>query len=426
MRARFSPPLFRFAFWAICWTFLMSVTLVANEYHGPVFPGGHTANTRLTEPLPLPKSNPLLQRPSNKQVVFDDLDPVGPLISQGVLYEEEFDFQPTHPQPMPGFRQNRMPARATPINNGNVIFMDDDEYIQSGMWRTFEGFEGEIVGEYPMNSYFSGPIPITFGMGFFDNLALFAETTTFKTELNNGMASYGSGQGINWSAAATPQGTVTVQYGVRAVQGDMFSRPVRHQTFMTAGVFKRFPMSSFQGGVAVDWLHDHSCFGSVDVRQMRCELSMRSPRDLEYGFIGAFDVFRDRPAIRNHRDLLYHGYPRYAAVDVQDYYLLFVRKHLPSCGLVELRCGATERGDFIMGTLGEAAISDRLVINGGFTMLAPSEGRSAKGNYRENWSVSLGIVLYFRGGAMIRSANVHRPMFNVAGNDSFFTRITGW
>jgi len=421
MTVRFSPPLFRFAFWAICLAFLLSTSSVADEYLGPVFPGGRAANTRLNEPLPLPKPNPLLQRPSSKQVVFDDLDPVGPLISQGVLYEEEFDLQP-----MSGIRQNRMMTRAPQNIDGNVIFMDDGEFIQNGMWQSFEGFDGEIVGEYPMSGYFSGPIPITFGMGFFDNLALFAETTTFKTELNNGEGSFGSGQGINWSAAATPQGTVTVQYGVRAVQADMFSRPVRHQTFMTAGVFKRFPVASVQGGVAIDWLHDHSRYGCVNIRQMRCELSTRSPRGLEYGFIGAFDVFRDRPTTPRIDNFLApeRGFINGGAVDVQDYYLLFARKHLPNCGLVELRCGATARGDFILSTLGEAAISDRLVLNGGFTMLAPSEGRSGNGNWRESWSMSLGVVLYFRGGAMSRSANLHRPMFDVAGNDSFFTRIT--
>jgi len=193
---------------------------------------------------------------------------------------------------------------------------------------------------------------------------------------------------------------------------------------MTAGVFRRFAFTSVQGGVAIDWLHDHSRFGSVNVRQMRCELSARSFRNLEYGFIGGFDVFRDRPRIRNF-DRLHHGFLHYAVVDVQDYYLIFVRKHLDTGGQVEFRCGATERGDLILSAFGEAAITDRLAVNGGIAMLAPSEGRSNRGNYRESWSMSLGVVLYFRGGAVSRSANLYRPMFDVAGNDSFFTRIVG-
>jgi len=421
MTARFSPPLLRSAACAVCLAFLLSVLPVASAEHlGPVFPGKRVADARLSEPLPLPKPNPLLQRPDNKQVIFDDLDPVGPIISQDFLHEGEFEIQPAR-----GIRQNRMATRMPQmIDTDNVIFIDDGEYIRGGMWQPTEDVSHD-EHSFEMGGYFAGPIPFTFGMGLFDNLTLFADTTTFKTELNNGAGSYGLGQGINWSTPITPQGTITVQYGARAVQGDIFSQSPRSQSFMTAGVFKRLAFASVQGGVAIDWLHDRSQFGVVDLRQMRCELSARSFRNLEYGFIGGFDVFRDRSTIR-HEYLNHRNFDVFAAVDVQDYYLLFVRKHLDTGGQVEFRCGATERGDFIMSVLGEAAISDRLAVNGGLSMLAPSEGQSVNGNYRESWSMSLGIVLYFRGGAMSRPANLYRPMFDVAGNNSFFTRIIGW
>ena len=431
MTARFFLPFFRFFTQIACSALLVSVssTVSAAEYQGPIFPNENFEDARLNEPLPLPKQNPLLQRPrsSNKQVVFDDLDPVSPTISQGslqeILNEEEFDILPTRI-----IRQNRIPrVTARMIDDGDVIFMDDGAYIPNGEWQPKADFEGEVIGECPsaVGPYFSGPIPMTFGMGLFDNLTLFAETTAFKTELNNGVGSYGLSQGINWSTAITPQGTVTAQYGVRAVQGDMF-QPSRSQCFMTAGVFKRLAFASVQGGVAVDWLHDHSTFGSVDLRQMRCELSIRSFRNFEYGFMGGFDVFRDRPATQKINDLAFvRNLGTLGAVDVQDYYLFFVRKPLDSGGQVEFRCGATERGDFLTSILGEAAITDRLAVNGGITMLAPSEGKSTSGNYREKWSMSLGVVLYFRGGAMCRQANLYRPMFDVAGNNSFFTRIIG-
>jgi len=435
MTVRYSPPLFRSVSWAVCLTFLLNILPVAAaEYAGPVLPGERIVDAQLSEPLPLPKQNPLLQRPSSsKQVVFDEIDPIGPIVSQeilpnDILHEGEFDLQPTR-----GVRQNRIPARtARVIGNNDVIFMDNGEYVHDGMWAPTADFEGEMGSTYPSElgtleagPYFSGPIPMTFGMGLFDNLTLFAEATTFKTALNNGTGSLGSAQGINWATPITPQGTITAQYGVRAVQGDCFSRSSRHQTFMTAGVFKRLG-SSVQGGVAIDWLHDHSRFGSVDSRQMRCELSLQSFRGLEYGFLGGFDIFQDRPTTPQ-IDLLasYRGLGNAGALSVQDYYLLFVRKHLANGGQVEFRCGATERGDFIMSTLGEAAISDRLAVNGGFTVLAPSEGKSIYGNYRESWSMSLGIVWYFRGGAMSRPANLYRPMFDVAGNHSFFTQIVG-
>ena len=76
-----------------------------------------------------------------------------------------------------------------------------------------------------------------------------------------------------------------------------------------------------------------------------------------------------------------------------------------------------------MSALVEAAITDRLAVNGGISMLAPYEGQSIYGNHRESWSMSMGVVLYFRGGALCRSANLYRPMFDVAGNNSLFTRL---
>jgi len=359
----------------------------------------------------LPKQNPLLQRPRNKQVVFDDLDPIGSLMPQGFLQEEEeFDFPPT-----PVIRKRQMPQGT-----------DTTSSVMPGF--AYEEIIGEYpVGEYPieMGSYVSGPICHTFGMGLFDNLTLFAEQTTYKTGLDNGSGSFGLGEGINWATPITPQGTITAQCGVRAVQGDIFSLAARSQAFLTAGIFKRFDFHALQGGVAFDWIHDHSRLGSVDMRQMRVELSTRTFRGLEYGFMGGFDVFQDRPTTPAIDRLVNPtGLPNISgAVDVQDYYLLFLRKHLNSGGRAEFRGGATERGDLLISILGEAALTDKLAVNGGVTLMAPSEGQSVRGDYRESWSMSLGVVLYFRGGAMCQQANLYRPMFDVAGNNSFFSRI---
>jgi len=425
MTIHFSPPLFCSVLWAVCLAFFLNVSPVAYaQYRGPVFPGEHVADAGLSEPPPLPRQNPLLQRPgTSKQVVFNELDPVSPLTSESILYEEDFDILSAT-----GIQQNRIRPRIARLAENNAIFMDDGEYAHEGTWQPMSGTEGEVVGacSSTMHGYYAGPIPMTFGMGLFDNITLFAETTAFKTELDNGVGRFGAAEGLNWSSPVTPQGTVTAQFGLRAVQGDCFSRPSRQQTFMTAGIYKRCDFSSIQGGIAFDWLDDRSRLGAVDVRQMRCELSVRTLRDLEYGFMGGFDVFRDRPTTwqidRLARD---RGLGLFGAVDVQDYYLLFVRKHLCMGGQVEFRCGGTERGDFLLSVLGEAAISDRLAVNGGVAMLAPSAGRSSVGSFQESWTVSLGIVLYFRGGAMSRPANLHRPMFDVAGNNSFFTRIIG-
>jgi hypothetical protein len=76
-----------------------------------------------------------------------------------------------------------------------------------------------------------------------------------------------------------------------------------------------------------------------------------------------------------------------------------------------------------MSALAEVPLTDRVAVNGGIAMLSPSGGQTEMGNYRENWSMSLGVVIYFRGGAACRQVNSYRPMFDVAGNNSFFTRM---
>ena len=421
MTARFYPPAFCSVFLALCLTFLLTGAPVsAGDYMGPVFPGDAAIDADYHEPPPLPKQNTLLQRPKSKQVVFDDLDPVSSIVPQSLLHDdEEFDLPLAHV-----IRQRKMPAAV----NRNNVFTAEGEIVQGTIPVMSDFSDDETIGDYPveMDGYFIGPICQTFGQGVLDNLLLFCETTAYKTELHNGSGSFGLSEGLNWSTPVTPQGTITAQYGLRAVQGDNFSASVRSQCFMTAGIFKRLDFAPVQGGVAIDWLHDHSWLGSVDLRQMRCELSTRSFRGLEYGFMGGFDVFQDRPTTRQinwlarRRDLGRRG-----AIDVQDYYLLFIRKHLDSGGQLEFRCGATEQGDILVSALGEVAINDRLAVNGGISVLTPSEGPSRYGNYRESWSMSLGIVLYFRGGAVCRQTNLYRPMFDVAGNNSLFTRIVG-
>jgi hypothetical protein len=310
-------------------------------------------------------------------------------------------------------------ALSIDLHDANTIYLDEGEVIMSGRKRIrpmSRVYCNEIIDEYPVDAdtYCAAPVCMTFGMGSLDNLSFFSETTTYKTGLSDGAGSAGLAEGLNWSAAVTPQGSVTAQFGVRAVQGDLFAKPARSQVFLTAGLFKRFDFAPVQGGVAVDWLEDYSHFGTVKLRQMRTELSTRTYSGLEYGFIGGFDVFRDR-ATTGRLDPF--------VVEAKDYYLLFARKHLDNGGQVELRCGATAWGDFVFSTQGEVAINDRLAVNGGITMVAPSEGLSFYGNQRESWSMSCGVVYYFRGGACFRQTNLYRPMFDVGGNNSFFCRL---
>ncbi|MDR0328229.1 MAG: hypothetical protein LBI05_08050 [Planctomycetaceae bacterium] len=398
MTVHLSFPFFRSVLWTVCLVIFLSASAVfAADYVGPVFPDDSLADPEVGEPLPLPmpkRSHHLLQRPDSRQVQvnFDDLDPTGSLIPQDLLDDEEIDSQ------LQLMRQKKVQARTTQhrtpkIDTENILFTNEGGVLPCGMIEEYS-----CCGE----TCSTGPLPVPFGMGLFDNVSFFSESTAFKTGLNGGEGSFGLGEGINWAAALTPQGAFAGQYGVRAVQGDLFERHARSQLFMTAGVFKRFDSSHVQTGAAVDWLQETSqYYGTVNLRQLRCELSTRVFNSVEFGFGGTFDVFSDRPTF-----------------GVRDYYTLFFRKHLNCGGQAELRCGSTDRGEFIMNALAEVAVTDRVALNGGIAMLAPN----GTGNSQESWSMSMGVVIYFRGGAACRQINSYRPMFDVAGNNSFFTR----
>ena len=424
MTTRFSPPLLRFALWAVCLAFLADISfLSAADYAGQVLSADAIDDMEPGEPLPLPKSNSLLQRPKNKQVVFDDLDPDDSIIPQDFL-DDDINIQAAHiiRQKQTQARTRKPKAIDTDVLSGNVFLTKNGAIIQEEIIYDYpcdmescetcetEGYFSGLCGRL---SSLSGPIPLTFGMGFFDNLTWFSDVTTFKTELNSGAGTLGFGEGINWSIPVTPQGTITAQYGVRAVQGEMFFPTSRNQLFMTAGLFKRLDILPVHYGAAIDWLQDRSQLGTAKMRQMRAEVSARTRRNLEFGFMGAFDVFRDRAT------------PSALGEEViaQDYYLLFARKHLESGGHAELRGGLTSRGDIMFSAFGEKALCDRLAVTGGVSLLAPTEGRSEEGYYRESWTMSLGVVLYFRGGAINRQVNLYRPLFDVAGNNSFLPRI---
>jgi hypothetical protein len=57
-------------------------------------------------------------------------------------------------------------------------------------------------------------------------------------------------------------------------------------------------------------------------------------------------------------------------------------------------------------------------LRGGFTYLIPVEGKSTGGNIEESWNVGLSLVWY-PGCRTARTADYHRPLFNVADNGTF-------
>ncbi|MDR1923621.1 MAG: hypothetical protein LBQ66_04530 [Planctomycetaceae bacterium] len=296
---------------------------------------------------------------------------------------------------------------------------------------------GSQVGcEHVVEGYCMPMITKPFGTGLLDNLVIFGGVTGFKAgELDGQFGdNFGFSEGFNWSGPIAVQNCVFgAQLGFRATHSNIngnFAKEIdfaekshRTEYFITAGLFKRSIGCPLQAGVVFDHFQDN-LFGKISLTQFRAELSVRTFTNLEYGFIGGFGLEGDGSEIIDRRENYLRGTVNSGytyEVDLQQYYMLFVRKHFPVGGQAEFRIGATEYGNVFMGANGDFPISDRIAINGGFSTIFP--GGNNKAWQKESWELSLGLVIYFRGGAMSKSCNENRPMFDVAQNGSLVSRI---
>ena len=375
---------------------------------GSVIPQNFLDEESIPAPIAPSKSPKKVPRP------LIDVDDEMTFHEDEILYEDDIV--------LPGARRRFLVAEATSAATP-TSWAETDDVVQE--------FDDVYEGYSPMMNYGYTTCPIVrpFGTGSMDNLTFFGGMAGFRNELDlPEKGNFGFMEGVNWAGPATPQQTVSAQVGFRAVQSNLYGsimneglerrKSVRDQYFITAGFFKRDLGSPIQAGAVYDWGFDEF-YGNITLQQVRVEASLRTFSNLEYGFQGAFGTTKERSRwisrlVNGDNNSYYRA---------QNCYFLFGRKHFVSGGLGELRIGATDRGDVIVGGLGEFPINDRLSMSGGFSLLCPKEGNNRHGWRRETWEVSVGMIFYFRGGACSKPINPCRPMFDVAGNGSFFGRL---
>jgi len=354
------------------------------------------SETTVPRPIPSPRKTP-------RPLVDVDED------SDEILYEDDIV--------LPGSHRRFLVADSNGTPPNAVLNVDDTE---------FNGVYAECSpSPYEYTAY---PIIKPFGTGIVDNLTFFGGATAFRNELDPPeKGNFGFTTGFNWAGSVIPQYSVSAQVGFRATLSNLcgrfsyddnaYRKSIREQYFVTTGLFKRDLGSALQAGVAYDWCFDEF-YDKITLQQLRTEVSLRTFSHLEYGFQGAFGMSKEKgdwiSRLMNNPAAYYQA---------QNCFFLFGRKHWENGGLAELRFGATDHGDILVGGLGEFPINDCLTLNGGFSLLCPKEGGNREGWRRETWEVSVGVVFYFRGGACSKPCNPCRPMFDVAGNGSFFGRL---
>jgi hypothetical protein len=245
-----------------------------------------------------------------------------------------------------------------------------------------------------------------------------------------GAGSFGFHEGFNWGMPVA--GCMAFQWGALWTQsnfdGSDLTRDGRNQIFVTGGLFRRVDWG-LQGGLVVDYLHDEWDF-SADLLQLRGELSWLWCGRNELGFwftAGVNDaenlLLRQHVVSQQGNVISYDTSP--ATLAVHDLYAFFFRRQFACGGQGRLFGGFTGEGQGLFGGDAQLPLAPRWSLSASFLYVAP-RGEDTPGDprfARESWNV--GISLVWRPFAPLGCGpDYARPLFPVADNGTFVTRLT--
>jgi hypothetical protein len=276
-----------------------------------------------------------------------------------------------------------------------------------------------------------GPVPIRCLLPRppLDNLELFAGVEGFTGPLNRGgNGSFGFHEGFNWGMPIGP--CLAWQWGAMATQstfdGSFLTTDDRNQCFVTGGFFRRVDCG-LQGGLVVDFLHDEADY-EADLIQLRGEFSLRFACSDDVGFWFTAGLHE-----ANNLQLLM---PQFASdggvevasermtAEVNSMFALFYRRQFACGGEGRLFGGFTANDQGLVGADLLVQINPCWGLRAGFLYIAPDGGETAteRDFSEETWNVGISLV-WTPCPRSIGGANYGRPLFNVADNGSFATRL---
>ena len=257
--------------------------------------------------------------------------------------------------------------------------------------------------------------------GCLGTLSLFGGVHGFKNGVNRGSSgSFGFQEGFN---VGTPFNFSALgmqsQIGFRATQTDFnganFTADSRAQYFVTGGFFKR-AYNGWQGGFVIDYLHD-DWYTTIDIGQLRGELSYAVPNGSSVGFMFTTELFSDdTTAVLN-------GVSIDEEWETLDYYAFFyeVQSNHHRRGQWRVWVGLSGESDGIIGSDFKLPMAGTWSLEPEFTYVIPDEATGSGARAEESWNVAVNLVWY--PGRAFGDLNYRRlPMFDVAGNGSLVTR----
>ncbi|MDX1947859.1 MAG: DUF6666 family protein [Pirellulaceae bacterium] len=263
------------------------------------------------------------------------------------------------------------------------------------------------------------------------NLQIFGGMEGFTGPLNRGTSgSFGFYEGFNHAVPLCRTGFCG-QFGAAWTQsnfdGSVLTTEERQQVFLTAGIFRRVDWG-LQGGLVFDYLHDEWDY-ELDIGQLRGEIGWRTDPCNEFGFWFTTGVSDSSTSLRQIVDIgdgLTRIVSRQTTVEANDLYAFYFRRHLQCGGDARLFAGFSGNNQGLFGGDATVPLNPCLSLQASATYVTSSnEGvYENRGYLDETWNVAVGLVWtpFARPGNCC--PNYCRPLFNVANNGSFATRIT--
>ncbi len=275
-----------------------------------------------------------------------------------------------------------------------------------------------------------------------NELSINSGLQSFKGPLDLGAnGNIGTQIGVNLGDSIWHQHGLGYQVGAQYVGSDLYgaglgqllSTNMRDQVFVTAGLFHRaYYNHGWQGGAVVDYLRDNY-YVTMNMTQIRAELSYVGVCGHEFGFWGTGGSKGDRQTIAGQRILAGNSFN----FQPTSLYAFFYRK-TNNCTGSQARfwAGFTEPvgigGNNFLGTASSSlmfgadfrhTLGNKIDFIGSLNYLASSQGGAA-GQAAESYGMVMNLVFYpFRLPGAGPHNGPYRPLFNVADNSTFITQI---
>jgi hypothetical protein len=371
--------------------------------------------------------------------------------------------------PEPSIVIDTMPQSAREYVGGETIIEGTlpEGYLSQSMPPEMAGGDGGLwMGDYPtqlhVESFYDDPfaceegdgcLPLIahdgricawlrqfgrpyYGWRWYRDFTASAGVSAFENQADFGLrGNFGFNEYLNWAMPFWNAFGIGWQVGVRGVQSNFsgsslddttygrLNPQARDQVFLTTGFFTRaFQGRGLQGGAVYDYLSD-KYYETVDVAQIRGELSYVWGFH-ELGFWGAFNALEQTgyasPAL-----------PTPGMAGTIDLYTAFYRLHFGDANEARVWGGASGDGQGIIGSSIRAPMSRSWALEGTFTYLMPAKSQvtpispeNSVIHTPQAWNVGVNLVWYPAGRARRSLASPYRPLFDVADNGSMIRGVS--